>query len=183
MVQKGRHQTLNAAVAVRTVDELRRRGWEIGAAAVARGIRGMFIPCRLEVFKGRPPLILDGAHNRAGIKVLAEYLREEGIRDITLIFGVLQDKHYPAMARTLAPLAAHVILTEPLSERALPAEKLLPFFRGRECRIERNYSRALAVAKKTKSTIIVCGSLYLVGEMRTVILGGKKHGRKKIQGD
>ena len=100
VVQKGRHQTLNAAVAVRTVDELRRRGWEIGAAAVARGIRDMFIPCRLEVFNGRPPLILDGAHNRAGIKVLAEYLREEGIRDITLIFGVLQDKHYPAMART-----------------------------------------------------------------------------------
>jgi dihydrofolate synthase/folylpolyglutamate synthase len=183
VVQKGRHQALNAAVAVRTADELRRRGWEIGAAAVARGIRDMFIPCRLEVFKGRPPLILDGAHNRAGIKVLTEYLREEGIRDITLIFGVLQDKHYPAMARALAPLAARVILIEPLSERALPAEKLLPFFRGRECRIERNYSQALAVAKKSKSTIIVCGSLYLVGEMRTVILGGKKHGRKKVQGD
>jgi len=183
VVQKGRHQTINAAVAVRAVDELRRLGWEIGPADVARGIGNMFIPARLEVISGRPPLILDGAHNRAGIKVLVEYLREEGIRDCTLLFGVLKDKHYQAMARQLAPLAANVILSEPLSERALPAEKLLPFFRGKNCRIERNYSRALAVAKKLKRIIIVCGSLYLVGELRTVALGGKKHGRKKIQGD
>ena len=87
------------------------------------------------------------------------------------------------MARQLAPLAANVILSEPLSERALAAEKLLPFFRGQNCRIERNHSRALAVAKKLKRIIIVCGSLYLVGELRTIALGGKKHGRKKIQGD
>jgi dihydrofolate synthase/folylpolyglutamate synthase len=183
VVQKGRHQTLNAAVAVRAIDVLRRRGWEIGEAAVARGIRAMFIPARIEVFNGRPPLILDGGHNSAGIKVLAEYLQEEGLRGFTLIFGVLKDKHYQAMARQLAPLAAHVILTAPRSERALPPEKLLPFFRGKNCRIEMNYSRALAVAKKLKRTIIVCGSLYLAGEMRTIALGGKKYGRQKIQGD
>lgn len=183
VLQKGRHQTLNATVAVRAVDVLRRRGWEIGAADVARGIRAMFIPARIEVFSGRPPLILDGGHNSAGIKVLVEYLQGEGISGFTLIFGVLKDKHYPAMARQLASLAAHVILTEPRSERALPAEKLLPFFRGQDCRIEMNYSQALAVAKKLKRTIIVCGSLYLAGEMRTVILGGEKHGRQKIQGD
>lgn len=183
VVQKGRHQTLNAAVAVRAVDVLKARGFEIGDAAVARGIRDMFIPARIEALSGRPPLILDGGHNPAGIQSLVEYLKEEGIRGFTLLFGVLKDKHYPAMARQLAPLAAHVILSEPRSERALPPEKLLPFFRGRDCRIERNYSRALAVAKKFKRIIIVCGSLYLVGEMRAIALGGKKYGRKKIQGD
>lgn len=183
VVQQGRHQTRNAAVAVRAVDELRRRGWEISHTAVARGIRNMFIPARIEVINGRPPLILDSAHNSAGIKVLVEYLQEEGISGCTLLFGVLKDKHYPAMARQLAPLAAHVILSEPLSERALPCEKLLPFFRDKNCRIERNYSRALAVAKKLKRIIIVCGSLYLVGELRTIALGGKKHGRKKFQGN
>ncbi len=92
----------------------------------------MFIPARIEALGGRPPLILDGGHNSAGIKVLTAYLREDGIRDFTLIFGVLKDKHYPAMARQLAPLAAHVILTVPRSERALPPAELLPFFRGRE---------------------------------------------------
>ena len=183
VLQNGRHQALNAAVAVRAVDVLRRRGLEIGDAAVARGIRAMFIPARIELLGGRPPLILDGGHNSAGIKVLTEYVKEVGIRDFTLVFGVLKDKHYPAMARQLAPLAGQVILTAPLSERALAPEKLLPFFPGRECRIELDYARALAVAKKFKRTIIVCGSLYLAGEMRTVALGGKKYGRQKIQGN
>jgi dihydrofolate synthase/folylpolyglutamate synthase len=183
VTQKGRHQTGNAAVAVAAIAVLKDRGWEIPDSAVARGIAAMFIPARIEVMGGRPPLILDGGHNNAGIRVLVEYLREENIRGFTLLFGVLRDKQYPAMARQLAPLAARVVLSEPLSERALPPEKLLRFFPGKKCVIERDYARALAVAKKFKRTIIICGSLYLVGGMRTIVLGGKKHGRKKIQGN
>jgi len=89
----------------------------------------MFIPGRLELLSRRPSIILDGAHNEDGIRVLVDYLREENIGAFTLIFGVLGDKHYPAMARQLAPLAAHVILTAPPGARALAPEKLLPFFK------------------------------------------------------
>jgi dihydrofolate synthase/folylpolyglutamate synthase len=175
--QKGRHQAGNAAVAVAAIDALRRGGWKISGRAVSRGIASMFIPARIEAVGGRPPLIMDGAHNPGGIRVLVDYLREEDIRGITLLFGVLQDKQYPAMARLLAPLADHVVLSEPVSERALPPEKLLPFFEGKKCLVERDYARALAVAKKFKRTIIVCGSLYLVGGIRAIVRGGKKHGR------
>jgi dihydrofolate synthase/folylpolyglutamate synthase len=174
--QKGRHQTLNAAVAVAAVDVLRKRGDKISDAAVARGILAMSIPARIEVFSGQPPVILDGGHNGAGIKVLVDYLQGENIRAFTLLFGVLQDKHYPAMARQLAPLATHVVLTTPPSVRALPPEKLLPFFKQSQCLVENDFSRALALAKKWKRIIIICGSLYLAGAMRTVIMGGKKHG-------
>ena len=180
VTQRGRHQAFNAAMAVAAVDALRERGWDIPDSAVRRGIRAMFIPARIEYLGGKPPLILDGGHNSAGIKALVAYLREENIRGFTLLFGVLQDKQYPAMARQLAPLAARVVLSEPASERALPPERLLPYFPGRKCRIERDCSRALAVAKKFKRTIIGCGSLYLVGGIRTAALGGKEYGRKKI---
>jgi dihydrofolate synthase/folylpolyglutamate synthase len=181
--QRGRHQARNAALAVAAVDVLKERGLvEISAAAVRRGIRDMFIAARIEFLPGRPPVILDGGHNRAGIRVLVDYLREENIRGFTLLFGVLKDKQYPGMARLLAPLAANVVLCAPASERALPPEKLRRFFPGRKCRVERDLSRALAVAKKFKRTIIVCGSLYLVGGMRTIALGGEKNGRQKIQG-
>ncbi|HEX7502990.1 MAG TPA: Mur ligase family protein [Acidobacteriota bacterium] len=182
VTQKGRHQTLNAAVAVAAIDVLKARGLEIPDAAVARGIASMFIPARIEAFGGRPPLILDGGHNNAGIKALVDYLREENIRGFTLLFGVLRDKQYPAMARRLAPLAAHVVLSEPVSERALPAEKLLPFFPKNKCLIERDYARALTVAKKFKRTIIVCGSLYLVGGMRTIVLERRKTWTPKNSG-
>jgi dihydrofolate synthase/folylpolyglutamate synthase len=180
---QGRHQAVNAAVAVKTVDVLKGQGWEIPAAAVSRGIRNMFIPARIEALGGRPPLILDGGHNPDGIRVLVDFLREENIGPCTLIFGVLADKNYPAMARQLAPLAAQVILTAPPGARALAPEKLLPFFKAAECRVENDHSRALAIAKKLKRTIIVCGSLYLAGALRTVACGGKKYGRQKIKGN
>jgi dihydrofolate synthase/folylpolyglutamate synthase len=156
-------------------------GWDIPESAVSLGIKNMFIPARIESLGGRPPLFLDGGHNPDGIRVLVDFLREENISAFTLIFGVLADKHYPAMARQLAPLAANVILTAPLCARALPPEKLLPFFKGSNCRIEMDFSRALAIAKKLKRTIIICGSLYLAGAMRTEICGGKKYGRQKIK--
>jgi dihydrofolate synthase/folylpolyglutamate synthase len=178
---KGRHQTVNAAVAVKTIDVLKGMGWDIPESAVSLGIKNMFIPARIESLGGRPPLFLDGGHNPDGIRVLVDFLREENISAFTLIFGVLADKHYPAMARQLAPLAANVILTAPLCARALPPEKLLPFFKGSNCRIEMDFSRALAIAKKLKRTIIICGSLYLAGAMRTEICGGKKYGRQKIK--
>jgi dihydrofolate synthase / folylpolyglutamate synthase len=180
---KGRHQTINAAVAVKTADVLKGLGWDIPAAAVRSGIRSMFIPGRLELLGQNPPLILDGGHNPDGIRVLADFLREEHIGPCTLIFGVLADKHYPAMARQLAPLAAHVILTAPPGPRALAPEKLLPYFKKAECRVETDHFRALAIAKKLKSTIIVCGSLYLAGALRTIACGGKKYGRQKIKGN
>jgi folylpolyglutamate synthase/dihydropteroate synthase len=96
---------------------------------------------------------------------------------------VLADKHYREMARQLAPLAARVILTRPDGPRALPPERLLPYFQGADCRVENDHSRAWAIAKKMKSTIIICGSLYLAGAMRTVICGGKKYGPQKIKRD
>jgi dihydrofolate synthase/folylpolyglutamate synthase len=180
---KGRHQTVNAAVAVKTIDVLKGLGWNIPEPAICRGIKNMFIPARIEFMSGRPPLILDGGHNPDGIRVLVDFLREEGIGAFTLIFGVLGDKQYPAMARMLAPLAATVILTAPPGARALAPEKLLPFFKKTNCRVEMNFSRALAIAKKQKRIIIICGSLYLAGSMRTAICGGKKYGRQKIKGN
>jgi len=184
--QRGRHQAVNAAIAVAAVDALVERGWKIGASAVRCGTRSMFIPARLERLAGRPAIILDGAHNSAGVRALVEYLREENLRGFTLVFGVLQDKAYPAMARQLAPLAGSVVLTEPVSARALAPEKLRRYFPGRECRVERDPARALEVAKIFKRTIIVCGSLYLVGAVRAAARGcrgGKQHGRKKVPGN
>ncbi|MCX6555873.1 MAG: bifunctional folylpolyglutamate synthase/dihydrofolate synthase [Candidatus Aminicenantes bacterium] len=180
---KGRHQTVNAALALKTADVLRGQGWRIPVAAIRRGIRTMFIPGRIESLGGKPPLILDGGHNPDGIRVLTDFLREENISNITLIFGVLADKHYRKMARALAPLAANVILTAPPNPRALPPQKLLPFFKRRNCWVETDLAQALAIAKKLKRIIIICGSLYLAGALRTVACGGKKYGRQTIKGN
>ncbi len=186
VTQRGRHQARNAAMAVAAIDALKERGLAISNGAIRAGIRDMTIPARIEILGGRPPVILDGGHNRAGIRVLTDYLREENIRGFTLLFGVLCDKQYPGMARMLAPLAAHVVLCAPASPRALPSGELARYFPGRKCLVARDPAQALAVAKKFKRTIIGCGSLYLVGGLRAVALAHgarrKKHGSEKVQG-
>ena len=171
----GRHQTLNAAIAVKTIDVLRRDGWTIPDRAIARGIESMFIPARIETFIARPAeksapcLILDGGHNREGIRVLTEYLDEKALRGLTLIFGVLKDKPYRKMAGLLKPYVQHVIATQPRSDRALPAEKLVSLFRGKKVLVEKEMPQAIEIAKKLKRDIMITGSLYLAGEMRTLI--------------
>ena len=120
-------------MAVAAVDALKERGLAIGDGAVrARHPRHVHPGAHRDAWAAGRRVILDGGHNRAGIRVLADYLREENIRGFTLLFGVLRDKQYPGMARMLAPLAAHVVLSAPASPRALPPEELLRFFPGQE---------------------------------------------------
>lgn len=172
----GRHQPDNAAVAVKTLDVLRSRGLDVGVEAVARGIPRSFIAARVEWIPGDPPILIDGGHNAAGMQVLAHYLAERGVSGATAVFGVLRDKQYKRMAETLKPFVGHVVLTRPRSWRALAPERLVPLFAGCDVQVEEDYSRALELAKKNKTLIIVTGSLYLAGEMRCIIKGGTARG-------
>lgn len=167
---RGRHQTGNAATAVKTAVVLRDAGAVIPEAAIRAGIARAEIAARIESIAGRPPLIIDGGHNAEGARALAGYLHERGVHDATLLFGVLADKEYARMAATLRPFAGRVILTEPRSHRSLAPEKLLPLFRGLPCQVVCNPRHALAVAKSCTSLIIVTGSLYLAGEIRPLVV-------------
>lgn len=164
----GDHQASNAAVAIRTIEVLRGLGLEIPPAALERGLRRAFIPGRLERFPGSPPVILDGGHNLAGITVLTAALARRNVRDATLVFGVLADKSYRRMIPLLLPFFSRVILTTPRCPRAYPPAKLVPLFAAApSVEVVPDPEEALALAKKHGSLIIITGSLYLIGELRT----------------
>jgi len=176
----GVHQTKNAATAVRAVEVLNLHGAGIPLPALIAGIARMSIPGRIEIFRTRPPILLDVAHNPDGIGALARFLEDKGIRDATLIFGVLKDKNYRRMAARIKPFAGRVILSEPVSSRALAPEKLRACFAGLDVRIERDFDQALDLALDRKKYIIICGSFYLAGKMRTIILRRNKRGCQEI---
>lgn len=170
----GRHQFSNAALALGAVEILGDAGFRIDERVVADGLRNTRWEGRLEILQRAPMLIVDGAHNPAGAGTLRRALRT-GFprRRLILIFGVLRDKDYPAMAKRLLPLADRVILTRPLSERSLSPERLLPVARMFNEAVERidNPGDALRSALSQageEDLICVAGSLYLVGEIKKI---------------
>ena len=163
---RGIHQLTNLVVALRLLEAARQAGLPLERAAIARGVSKTVWPGRLQWLRGRPRILLDGAHNPAGAKALARYLSR--VPPFLLVFGVMRDKNVESMAGTLFPLARHVVLTQPSGRRAAtPTEIARRAGRlGREAHRVSEPIRALALARRLagrKGTVVVAGSLYLVG--------------------
>jgi dihydrofolate synthase/folylpolyglutamate synthase len=162
----GAHQVQNLVVALRLLEAARRAGLPIDLDAAGSGINRTRWRGRLQWIPGRPRILLDGAHNPAGARALASYLR--GIGPFVLVFGVMRDKDVAGMSATLFPLAQEVVLTRPAVRRAAtPAEIARRAGRAaRGAHRESDPVRALRLARRLAGrdgTVVVAGSLYLVG--------------------
>lgn len=171
---KGRHQIENAALAVGVAEILVAGGLPIGDQAVTEGIKATQWAGRLEVLQESPAVVVDGAHNPAGISALCRAIAGEfSWRRLILVFGVLSDKDYGAMLKKIAPLAQRIILTRPGSERAVPAPDLrakgLPYTAGAVVREDPKEALREALRLAGKGDLVcITGSLYLVGEIRRI---------------
>jgi dihydrofolate synthase/folylpolyglutamate synthase len=168
----GRHQVKNAALAIAAVEALAGRGYPVTEKHIAEGLVSVKWPGRLEVVWTKPTVILDGAHNVAAISVLVDSLKRfHSWRRLIVIFGVLKDKKYGEMVKRLCPLADEVIITIPDTERAVPPAVLLPIV-AKYCRKVEVVAKPPDAVRKAMTAaasddlICVCGSLYLVGEVK-----------------
>jgi dihydrofolate synthase/folylpolyglutamate synthase len=133
-------------------------------------------PGRLERVPGKPSLVLDGAHNPAGARSLAAYLR--GGPPFVLLFGAMADKDVPGLARELFPLATEIVLTRPRVSRAASPDEIArrssPL--GERARREPSVARALRLARagRAGTVVVVAGSLYLVGAVKALLLRGSR---------
>jgi len=165
----GAHQVDNALVALRLLEEARAAGLACDLERAADAIGTARWPGRLERIAGRPAILLDGAHNPAAARALADHLR--GIGPFVLVFGAMRDKDIRGMAEVLFPLARDVALTRPRVDRAArPAEIAeRAGSAGRGAHLEGDPRKALAWARVragSDATVVVAGSLFLVGELR-----------------
>lgn len=174
---RGAHQRQNAAVAVAALEQLDAQGFAVSSGAVDRGLREARWPGRLEELPGAPTVLLDGAHNAAGVEALVQAL-ETLYRDrpVHLVFGVLGDKDYVRMLDRLLPRCASVDLAPLPSPRALPAPQLLELIRPHVSDVAAHASVADAIAsaksRARPGDLVLCaGSLVLVGEARRLLLG------------
>lgn len=176
----GAHQLENAAVAIGMIEALRRRGWRIGDEAVRRGVATTRWPGRLEVVRRRPTVVLDGAHSPASARALADGLRRHRMgRDVVLVVGAAADKDLVGILRPLATISRLVVATRADSPRAAPAARIVEAARtfGVPCLVTRHAQEAAAVALEAagpEGTIVVTGSLYLVGEWKRLACGAPR---------
>lgn len=159
----------------------------VSARAIAQGARSVTWPGRLEVIPyqtGR--ILLDGAHNPHGAEALAQTLQDLGVGRIPVVFGVAEDKDLVGLVSGVRSFASQVILTKAeLSPRSAQPSQLASLFKGLEVTLTDTPIEALKiVAKKSVSEaplIVVCGSLYLIGEIRPLLLGQMAEGRERWQ--
>lgn len=174
---RGRHQIVNAAVAVALAETLREEGFFISSAHIVAGLESAEHAGRLELDARRTPHVLfDGAHNEAGARALRDYLDEFVRVPLTLVFGAMRDKELARIGALLFPAARHLILTRPDNPRAAPVEELVravPVPAGSSTITLAPSSRdALTIARSLTEpggVICVTGSLYLVGEVKALL--------------
>ncbi len=169
---RGQHQLVNGATAVLAVDLLKEMGWQVTEDAIRQGLHKVKWPGRLEKINERPLIILDGAHNPAGLQALALWLAEtrKQVSKVILVIGMLDDKGRSAV-NYLKPLADLVIITRPSSARAAHWDLLAEYFKdaGKGIYLTEKPREAVAKARALageNDLILVAGSLYLVGEVR-----------------
>jgi dihydrofolate synthase/folylpolyglutamate synthase len=170
---KGRHQIENAALAIRAIESMRLQGVAIDDEAISRGIRNTQWEGRLEILQHHPTILIDGAHNPAGISSLCRALKTEFVYEcLILIFAVLDDKDCRNMLRKIIPFVDHLIITKPQTDRAILPANILTMasqYPVRQIEIIESSIDALqyAVALAGMNDLIcVAGSLYLVGEIK-----------------
>jgi dihydrofolate synthase / folylpolyglutamate synthase len=159
----GRHQTENIAIAVRAAECL-----GIRSTAIIRGVNNATWPGRLEKI-GR--FLLDGAHNVPAAAALAAFLKEFHPQGVWIVFGVMADKQYVEMIEILKPHAQQFIFTPAQSSRSKDPSELQQLVPGSYA--TSNIDEAIRKASReapANSTVVVCGSLYLVGEARQLLV-------------
>jgi dihydrofolate synthase/folylpolyglutamate synthase len=178
----GIHQGENITVSIAAVEQLQMHGVFLTEFDIVKGIEVATNPGRMEIVSDTPLILLDGAHNPGGIKVLAETLSQDfTYKHLFLVFGVFKDKDIPPMVAMLVPIADSIIVTRSSSPRAydpmLLKGQVTAVDPSKEVVVTTSVPEAIDYARRharRKDLICITGSLFTVGEARQYLLSRSK---------
>ncbi|MEW6660734.1 MAG: folylpolyglutamate synthase/dihydrofolate synthase family protein [Thermodesulfobacteriota bacterium] len=180
----GRHQYGNAALALAVIELLKKAGLGIEEAAIREGLLETRWPGRLERVPQDPRVLLDGAHNPAAARILAQTLKQSpGNGRLILVLGIMADKDMDSILARLLPLAQTVVFTRPQYFRAADPGDLAARARSYNLEIIKAPQVAGAIRRAQdlagpQDRIVVSGSLYTVGEAKEYFQGTVGEGVK-----
>ncbi len=193
IILSGEHQKQNAALAIAALRAAKvdppssgSGATSIDDAAIAKGLSSVEWPARFQKWDERT--IIDGAHNPAAARVLAQTWREVfGDQPATLVLAILSDKNLQGICEQLVPIADSIFLPKIRSERAAAPEKIAqaisnitpslqnagPARAASPARtsITPSISHTLALARAKPNPILITGSLHFAGETLAYLRG------------
>jgi dihydrofolate synthase/folylpolyglutamate synthase len=170
----GRHQMNNAGHALALLESATAERFPLSNDAIRSGLQHVRLKGRLEIVQHNPTIVLDGAHNPLGARVLFDFLQSQlhdcPGRKLVVILGMMQDKNHAEFLRILLPLVDSLVLTQPHMNRAATVEELKQALPQDDLELYTiaNPWEAYCQARDNAAPsdlICVTGSLFLVGEI------------------
>ncbi|NES69800.1 MAG: hypothetical protein F6K24_33605 [Okeania sp. SIO2D1] len=194
----GEVQLSNSAIAIAAIQVLQQRGWQVPTSAIQTGMAQACWPGRLQWSEWQnKPILIDGAHNTAAAKALRSYVERQGTGkqhesvniSVTWVMGMLVTKNHQAIFQALLRPNDQLLLV-PVPEHSFAEPKTLAKL-AREvcpgltsCQTFSDLFVALDAATETsvhsESLVVLCGSLYLVGNFLRQTLRDGEMGKFKI---
>lgn len=160
----GSHQAWNAALAVKT---LSLAGLPVPEEAIAKGLREVVWPGRFQQI--HPRFVVDGAHNPAAARRLAQTWREVyGDKRASLILGILRDKDVEGICAALLPIAGRILTVPVPNPRSSTPQEIARAIGQvaprQECIAVRDLPAAIRIAQSMERRTLITGSLFLAGQ-------------------
>jgi dihydrofolate synthase/folylpolyglutamate synthase len=173
LAMMGAHQRVNAGLAIATMKAL-------NLPVHADALRGVRLPARAQWIPGRPPFIVDAAHNVASARALADVLRRFRGRPRTLVFGAPADKDVEGMLAALLPEVDRLVVTRYRGARAMAVPAVVSVAERQGAKSIYHFPGAPAALQfvlshsRRHEVAASAGSFYLAGE---IIAGLRRNGR------
>ncbi|WP_432865324.1 bifunctional folylpolyglutamate synthase/dihydrofolate synthase [Microbispora rosea] len=181
----GAHQAGNAAGALAAVEALTAGDDPLGDEVVRQAFAQVSSPGRLEIVRRGPTVLVDAAHNPAGMEATVEALTEAfGFTRLVAVVAVMADKDVDTILDLLEPVVEEIVVTRNSSPRSLSPDDLAAraeavFGEGRvhiEDRLDDAIDRGIALADQGDeigSGVLITGSVVTAGEARILLKAAK----------
>jgi dihydrofolate synthase/folylpolyglutamate synthase len=178
----GDHQFDNMAMALAAAAVLRRAGTVLPDKALRTGVEQVRWPGRLEWWQGKRHILLDGAHNEGGARVLADYLRGCRCGRVHWVAAVKGPRRPQDILDPLLPFCARLYAALPPVDSGVPAKELVRLAQAPGVPADGYGSPAEAVEAALQNrapgdVILVAGSLFLVAAAREYLMNRERVGR------
>ena len=180
---RGKHQQYNAATAWEALAVINENGFYVSDGDIADGMKTVVWPGRLEILSKQPLVYYDGGHNPQCVQALADWFGSEEFagKKITVFTGMVSNKDYREMLRTLSTFADTMSYYRFDNRRAIPEEEIEALCA--EFGMERITDLAEACAAYLvkagrEDVLLITGSLYLAAEAKQAVEYGLERRRE-----